>query len=91
MARADGVGDERPGHEGAAELLEQDDQVQEAEAGAAVLLGDHEALPALLGHLLPELGAVALLVLFHVADVLSPGIPSRGSRGRSSSAFLVLR
>src|SRR5690606_39882298 len=43
-------------------------EVQEVEAGAAVLLRDHQALPALLGHLAPQVRAVALVVFFHLAN-----------------------
>ena len=62
---AGGVGDEGTGNERPPELLDEDAEVQVAEAGAAVLLGNHEALPAELGHLLPEVRAVAGLVFFH--------------------------
>ncbi|MBK9545481.1 MAG: hypothetical protein IPO51_06410 [Dehalococcoidia bacterium] len=64
------VRDERPRDERAAELFDQYRQIEEREAGAAVLLWDHQALPTEVSHLLPELGAVALFVLFHGADVL---------------------
>src|ERR1700694_4223508 len=47
------------GARAAPNLPGQDYEVEEAEAGAAVGLGDDEALPALLGHLAPDLGAVA--------------------------------
>ncbi len=66
----DGRRDEGAGHQGAAELFDQDDQVHESEAGAAVRVRNGQALPALVGHLLPQVGRVALLVLFHVAHVL---------------------
>ena len=61
----EGAGDERP-----AELLDEDTEVEVAKAGATVLFGDHEPLPAEVGHLLPEVGTVASLVLFHGPYVL---------------------
>src|SRR5205085_10929945 len=59
--------DERAGYERATELLEQDDEVEEAEARTAVLIGDQQSLPALFRHLLPQLWRVSLLVLLHLA------------------------
>src|SRR5581483_6519291 len=40
----------------------------EGEARAAVLLGEDQAVPAELGHLLPELTRVAGLVVHHLPD-----------------------
>ena len=57
-------------HKSPAKLFDQDAKVEEGESGAAVFLRDHQTLPAEVGHLLPEGGAVALLILFHGADVL---------------------
>ena len=61
--------EERAGLHDAAHLLEDDDQVDEVEARAAVLLGQDEAHPAEPRHLLPLLVAEAPLVLHHLADV----------------------
>ena len=64
---------------------------RKSHSAAALFRRDDQALPALVGHLLPERGRVALLVLFHLADERFRCTPSQGSRGRSSSAVLVLR
>ena len=53
----------------AAQLLQHERQLHEAEPGAALLLGEGEAEPAELGHLAPEIVAVALGVVHHLADV----------------------
>src|SRR3972149_6328465 len=58
-----------PGDEGAADLLDEDDEVEVAHADAAVGLGYDEAHPALLRHLRPQLLRVASVVLLHVAHV----------------------
>src|SRR2546426_12061504 len=47
--------DERPGHHATPHLLHQHREVDEAEAGSAVLLGVDQSEPALLGELRPEL------------------------------------
>ena len=88
FARADSVRDERPGHECAAELFDEDAEVEEGEAGAALLLRDHQSLPAKVGHLLPERWAVALLVLFHGADVLFRAFLFEELAGRVLEKFL---
>ena len=49
-----GGGEERPGGEDRAELLVDDDELGETEAGAAVLLGQVQPEPALRGELGPE-------------------------------------
>ena len=54
-------------HQRAAGLLQQDRQVHEVAAGAAVLLGEGQAGPAQADHLPPQVVGVAALVLFHLA------------------------
>ena len=83
--------DERARHERPPELLDQDDQVEVPEAGAAVLLGDEQALPALLRHLLPELRRVALLVVFHLADKRLGALLLQEVARRVLQQFLLFR
>src|SRR5207248_2384203 len=60
----------RRAQEGAAHLLEDDDELDIGEARAAVLLGDGQALePELLGHLAPYGRVEALLGLHQPADL----------------------
>ncbi len=64
-------GEVRGGEQAAAHLLEHHAQLDVAVAGAAVLLGDDEALQAhLLGHLAPDGVVEALLRLHQLADGL---------------------
>ena len=76
------VRDEGTGKQRAADFLDEDAEVEVAEAGPAVVLGDHEAVPAEIRHLLPQLGAVALLILFHGADVLFRALVLKELPGR---------
>ena len=62
-AQHDG-GEERRGQQGASHLLDQHGQVQERAAGAAILFGERYAGPAQVGHLTPQVFAVALRVVF---------------------------
>src|SRR5207247_4270141 len=53
-------GEEGPGIRGPSHLLEHDGELDQAEPGAAVLLGEGKPEPAELAHLAPELIAIAL-------------------------------
>jgi hypothetical protein len=66
-AGGEGRREQRRGEEAAPRLLEQHHEIDEAEPGAAVGLGDGEAEPAELGELLPGVGRVAPLGLHQLA------------------------
>ena len=82
--RDEGAGDER-----AAEFLEQHDQLADVHAGAVVVLRDDEAHPALLGHLLPQLRRVALLVVLHRAHQLLRALLLEEVAGEVLEHFLL--
>ena len=67
---------ERPRSHGAAELLDDDHQLGQAEAGSAVLLGQVQPEPAELAHLAPEVGQPVGLGLEQV-----PGGGAGAARG----------
>ena len=66
--------DERPGGDGAPELLDHDDQLAQAEARPAVGLGEVEAEPAEPGHVRPEVGE-RLLAGLEQRPGRTPGVP----------------
>ena len=81
-AEDDGV-EEGRGGEVAAHLLDKHGEVEEAEAVAAVLLGEDHAHPTLAGHFLPEFGRIAEVVFLHGAHdlfrrFLGEKLPRRG-------------
>ena len=49
-------------------LLQHETEVGQRHLAAAILLGQRQPLPAQLGGLPPQIGRIALLVLFHFAD-----------------------
>ena len=64
----DGGGEMWAGHQGPAQLLIDDAQVHQRPARAAEGLGVGEAQPVETGHLLPQGGKVAQVVLFELSD-----------------------
>ena len=80
--------EERGAQQRAAHLLEHDAELDEAVAGAAVLLGDAQALEAqLLGHLAPDGLVVAVLGLHQLAD---GGLGALGLEERPDGACAAL-
>ena len=61
--------EERTGHRDTPHLLEDDDEVDHVEAGAARGLGEDEAHPSEVGHLPPHLPGVPDVVVHHAPDV----------------------
>ena len=81
-AEDDGVEEGRRG-EVAAHLFDEYGEVEEAEAVAAVLLGEDHPHPALAGHFLPQLGRIAEVVFLHgphdlFGRFLGEKLPRRG-------------
>ena len=66
----DRVGEQRRGRQRVAHLLEEDGEVDDAEPLSAPLLGQRQAGPAELGHLLPVGLLEAVLALGQLADPL---------------------
>ncbi len=86
----DRVGEERRGRQGVAHLLEEDGELDDAEAVPAPLLGQRQPGPAQLGHLVPVGALEAVLALGQFADAL--GLVARREevvRGRLDRLLLV--
>ena len=78
------------GIRGAAHLVEHQGQLHQAQPRAALLLGEGQAEPAELGHLVPELLAVAALVVHHRAHVGRGALLVQGRAHRVAQQDLIL-
>ena len=81
-------GKERTRQHGLTHFFQNDRQIDQRQAGTAVLLGDSQAGPAQLGHAVPDLVGVAAVVLHHLAHVRHRTFLAQEIRGRPAEEVL---